>query len=154
MAERHQADIADQEIEGAGKQREAQCLHDEDWIERERRDREENDQSSAGDRDAPFRLAPNRRRRCKRCHQALRPNSPAGRTSSTIIMITKITVFEASGKNTLVSPSTMPSAKPVTIAPMIDPMPPITTTANTTMMMSEPICGDTLEIGAAMTQAK
>jgi len=30
-------------------------------------------------------------------------------------MMAKITVFEASGKNTLVRPSTMPSVKPVTI---------------------------------------
>ena len=34
-----------------------------------------------------------------------------------------------------------PSANPVTIDPMIEPMPPITTTANTTMMSDEPICG-------------
>jgi hypothetical protein len=31
--------------------------------------------------------------------------------------------------------------KPVTIEPRIDPMPPITTTANTTMIRSAPICG-------------
>jgi hypothetical protein len=31
--------------------------------------------------------------------------------------------------------------KPVTIEPMIEPMPPITTTANTTMIRSAPICG-------------
>src|SRR5689334_21095265 len=146
MAERNQADITDQEVEGAGKQRKAQRLHDEDGIEREWRGREEYDQGRGRDREAPLRFAPDRRRccRCQRRHHALRPNSPAGRTSSTKIMITKITVFEASGKNTLVSPSTMPSAKPVMIAPMMEPMPPITTTANTTMMMSEPICGDTL----------
>ena len=33
---------------------------------------------------------------------------------------------------------------PVTMAPMIEPMPPITTTANTTIMRFEPICGLTL----------
>ena len=59
-------------------------------------------------------------------------------------MMTKITVFDASGKNTLVRPSITPRPKPVTIAPMIEPMPPITTTANTTMMRSAPICGLTL----------
>ena len=53
----------------------------------------------------------------------------------------KTTVLDASGKNTLVRPSITPRPKPVTIAPMIEPMPPITTTANTTMMMSEPISG-------------
>ena len=77
-------------------------------------------------------------------HHALRPNSPAGRISSTIAMMTKITVFDASGQNTLVRPSMMPRPKPVRIAPMIEPMPPITTTAKTTMIRSEPICGDTL----------
>ena len=55
---------------------------------------------------------------------AVRPKKPAGRMSSTIAMMTKITVFEASGKNTLVRPSTMPSVKPVRMAPMIEPMPP------------------------------
>ena len=30
-------------------------------------------------------------------HHALRPNRPAGRTSNTIAMMTKITVFDASG---------------------------------------------------------
>ncbi len=59
-------------------------------------------------------------------------------------MMTKITVLEASGKNTLVRPSMTPRPKPVTIAPMIEPMPPITTTANTTMISSAPICGETL----------
>ena len=59
-------------------------------------------------------------------------------------MMTKITVFDASGKKTLVSPSMMPNPNPVTIAPMIEPMPPITTTANTTMMRLAPICGLTL----------
>src|SRR5438093_6569593 len=38
-------------------------------------------------------------------------------------------------------PSTRPRPKPVRIAPMIEPMPPITTTANTTMMRLAPISG-------------
>jgi len=43
----------------------------------------------------------------------------------------------------LVIPSITPSAKPVMIDPMIEPMPPITTTANTTMIRSAPISGRT-----------
>src|SRR5947199_57209 len=46
-----------------------------------------------------------------------------------------------------------PSPRPVTIEPRIEPMPPITTTANTTMMRSEPISGPTVKIGAASTPA-
>jgi hypothetical protein len=56
-------------------------------------------------------------------------------------MMTKITVLDASGKNTLVRPSITPRPKPVTIAPMIEPMPPITTTANTTMISESPSAG-------------
>src|SRR4029078_8410425 len=66
-------------------------------------------------------------------HHAGLPHRPAGRSSSTIAIMTKITVLEASGKNTLVRPSITPSAKPVRIAPMIEHTPPITTTANTRM---------------------
>ena len=35
----------------------------------------------------------------------------------------------------------MPSPKPVRIEPMMEPMPPITTTANTTMIRLAPITG-------------
>src|SRR3546814_6078263 len=49
----------------------------------------------------------------------------------------KTTVLDASGQNTLVKPSMMPRPRPVTIEPMIEPMPPITTTANTTMIRFE-----------------
>ncbi|KAG1245229.1 hypothetical protein G6F68_015147 [Rhizopus microsporus] len=49
-------------------------------------------------------------------------------------MMMNTTGLEASGQNTLGSPSITPRPRPVTMAPMMDPMPPITTTANTTMM--------------------
>src|SRR5262249_51225949 len=88
----------------------------------------------------------------RRRHEA-RPKRPAGRTSSTTAMMTKITVFDASGEKTFVKPSTTPRPKPVTIDPMIEPRPPMTTTANTTMMRSAPISGFTWEIGAASTPA-
>jgi len=38
VAEREEVDVADQQIESAGEQREAQRLHDEKWIGDERRD--------------------------------------------------------------------------------------------------------------------
>src|SRR5262249_41097819 len=124
--------------------------HQEDRIDEERRYRQQHDHDHEGDRlAAEARARHDRRRRTEQgiddaFHHALRPNSPAGRISSTIAMMTKITVFDASAQNTLVSPSTTPSPKPVRIAPMIEPMPPITTTANTTMIRSLPICGLTL----------
>ncbi len=34
-----------------------------------------------------------------------------------------------------------PSSRPLTMAPMIEPMPPMTTTANTTITSDEPING-------------
>src|SRR5262245_16219285 len=146
MAEGNEAAIADQQVEGAGEHGEAERLHHEQWIEENWRDEQHADHQHESELLAP--TGGGERGPRNRCgdggHALARPNSPAGRTSRTSAMITKMTVFEASGKNTLVSPSTMPSPKPVTIAPMIDPMPPITTTANTTMMSSAPICGDTL----------
>src|SRR5580698_5305753 len=54
---------------------------------------------------------------------------------------------------TLVNPSITPSARPLTMAPRIEPMPPITTTANTTMTSELPICGLTRITGADSTPA-
>ncbi|MCY1306169.1 hypothetical protein D9M70_560150 [compost metagenome] len=51
-------------------------------------------------------------------------------------------------------PSITPSPRPVRIAPRIEPMPPITTTANTTMIRFCPISGETCITGAASTPAK
>src|SRR5262249_38122726 len=140
------ADVADQQVESAGEQGKAQPLHQEHRIGDRRREREQRDHHEERDRLAAraFGALGGFERIDDAFHHVARPNRPAGRTSSTIAMMTKITVLEASGKNTLVSPSISPSAKPVTIAPMIEPIPPITTTANTTMMMSSPISGLTL----------
>ena len=44
MAEAEQPDIADQQVEGAGEQREAEQLHQEDGVEHEGRDDQEGDQ--------------------------------------------------------------------------------------------------------------
>ena len=68
-------------------------------------------------------------------------------------MITNTTVAEASGYQSLVSPSSTPSARPVTTEPAIDPMPPITTMANTVTIIGWPMIGETCIIGAASTPA-
>ena len=46
-----------------------------------------------------------------------------------------------------------PSRRPVTMAPMIEPMPPMTTTAKTTITSEDPIKGLTWTTGAASTPA-
>ncbi len=51
------------------------------------------------------------------------------------------------------SADTSPTANPAATDPNTDPSPPITTTANTVMMRSEPISGLTARIGAASTPA-
>jgi hypothetical protein len=82
VAEREQAAEAEQQVEGAGEEREAHRLHHEHRVDDERRDREE--QRHDGDTDVlMFHLCA--------------PNSPAGLISSTIAMMMKITVLDASG---------------------------------------------------------
>ena len=49
MAERQQPDIADQQVEGAGEERKAQRLHDEDRVEDERRDQRQSEQDRRQD---------------------------------------------------------------------------------------------------------
>jgi hypothetical protein len=49
VPEAQQADIADEQVEGAGEEREAQQLHQEDGVEEEGADREEGDQQDEGD---------------------------------------------------------------------------------------------------------
>ena len=99
VAEREQVDVADQEIEGAGEQREAERLHDEERIGDERRDRDQRDHHCEGD-PAGAAVAACRIRRgdggLGSCQAAL-PNRPAGRINRTIAMMTNTTVFDASG---------------------------------------------------------
>ena len=99
MTERRQADITDQQIKGAGEQCEAQRLHQKDRIEEKRRHNEKYDHQRNGDAETCIAVAAARERgRIENAlGHAVRPNKPAGRTSSTIAMMTKITVFEASG---------------------------------------------------------
>ena len=82
-----------QQVEGAGEERHAQRLHQEDGIEHERRASAARAASTASER-----AAADQRRRARRfIAQLARPNRPAGFTSSTIAMMTKITVLDASG---------------------------------------------------------
>src|SRR5262249_31687842 len=100
MAEREETAVTDQQVERAGEQRKAQRLHQEDRVDREGRDRERDDQNRERDPNAAIALAVRSRRRHRidhALHHALRPNSPLGRMSRTIAMMTKITVFDASG---------------------------------------------------------
>ena len=86
MTEGEQADIAEQQIEGAGEQRETISPHHELRIEeRGRRDRREKEDCIKRDGcGIPV-------------HQPALPKRPAGLIRSTMAMITKITVLEASG---------------------------------------------------------
>lgn len=82
VAEAHQPDIAQQEIEGAGEQREAQRRHQEYRIGEPGRGQRHDGQD--GDEEA------------LRVHLVC-PNRPAGLISRTSAMTTKITVLEAGG---------------------------------------------------------
>src|SRR5262249_27456120 len=117
VPEREQADVADQQVERQREEREAQRLHQEHRIDKRRRDDERGRHRHEDSGLAPGRASRNRRADLLRDirHYATLPNSPAGRIKRTIAMMTKITVFDASGKNTFVNPSMTPSAKPVTI---------------------------------------
>ncbi len=100
VAEREQADIADQQIERAGEQRDAQHLHDEEGIGDERRDDDEGKQQQrtrSPRRGASWRGAGVTAAADRRSCQATLPKSPEGRMISTIAMMTKTTVLEASG---------------------------------------------------------
>jgi hypothetical protein len=103
VPEGEKADIADEEAEGAREECKAQRLHEEHGIDEERGEDEEHEHDPEREN-----LVGGRRghlRRTRRLdvvargggHQAVRPNRPAGFTRRTRTMMTKITVFEASG---------------------------------------------------------
>ncbi|MNQ28018.1 hypothetical protein D3C85_412870 [compost metagenome] len=109
VAERQQSGEAQQQVEGAGEQREAQQLHQEHRVHRQR-----GDQRQAQQRQVEAALAQQRRAlallfdlgvhgrsrlnvfQTRHAHASF-PNSPAGRTSSTITITRKTTVLAASG---------------------------------------------------------
>src|SRR5215831_19888911 len=135
MAEREEAREADEQVERAGKEGEAEDPHEEDRVDQHRRRERGEEEQAVGDV-------------CAVDGHRSRPNSPAGRTRRTIAMSTNTTVAEAWGQKTLHRPSMRPRARPPTIEPRIDPMPPMTTTANTVMMRFEPMSGLTFSAGA------
>jgi hypothetical protein len=100
VPERKQVGVAEQEIERAGEEREAQRLHDEEWIGDERGDRDHGDHDREGD-SVGTTIAARRIRRgdggSEAHFQATLPKRPVGRIRSTIAMMTNTTVFEASG---------------------------------------------------------
>src|SRR6266851_2944079 len=101
VAEREEPDVADEEVEGAGEEREAQRLHEKHRVHEERRRREDSRHHPEGDH-LGDRHPRHRRGGCvdvfvgRRRHDA-RPKRPLGLTRSTSAMMTKITVLDASG---------------------------------------------------------
>src|SRR5688572_16372554 len=101
MTEGQKPRIADQQIECAGKDREAEHVHQENRIDEEWREQKGDDHSTevpggkAGG--APVGACGNRSDRWRGGRHAVLPNSPAGLIMSTMAMMTKITVLEASG---------------------------------------------------------
>src|SRR5579872_2568161 len=100
MTEGEKPDIADEKIESAGEERETQRLHHEKRVDDERRKDEEPGHNDESDGFVARGMAG---LRCfgrhggrAETHGAL-PKRPAGLIRSTIAMITKTTVFEASG---------------------------------------------------------
>src|SRR5690606_36533952 len=114
MPEGQQASVAQQQVEGAGEERIAHHLHDKDGIGAQGRQQGEKNREEK----IAYELT---------THFSF-PKRPAGRSSRTMTMMMKTTVLEASGQKTLVSPSMTPSPRPVTMEPMMEPMPPISTT--------------------------
>ena len=103
VAEAQQAAEPQQQVEGAGKEREAQHLHGEDGIDHERQGKQDAQQKDEDDLLMP-RHADRVRHGGKRdlgvlgCgHQAVFPNRPSGLIISTMAMITKMTTAEPSG---------------------------------------------------------
>src|SRR5690606_39592323 len=137
VTEGQQAGVGQQKVESAGKQGIAHDLHDEDRVGAHGRQQRDDDRED----DVTCQLT---------VHFSF-PKRPAGRSRRTMTMMMKTTVFEASGQKTFVRPSITPRPSPVTMEPMIEPMPPMTTTANTTMMRFDPMSGDTCMTGAAST---
>src|SRR3546814_19540569 len=82
------------------------------------------------------------------------PNSPAGRSNSTMTMMMNTTVLEASGQKTLVKPSITPRPRPVKMEHRMEPIPPMTTPAKTNMIRLEPKRGENGYMVAAGERAK
>ena len=91
VAERQQPDVADQQVEGAGKQREAQHLHQKERIDRQwRKQRQHHERGENGH--VPGFAAGGH----GASHLGV-PNRPWGLIISTMAMMMNMTVLEASG---------------------------------------------------------
>ncbi len=102
MAEREQPGVAEQQVEGAGEDRVAERGHHEHRIEADERRRDQQRQPGDGAdmgqaRDVGDGAGGRKRQGLGVAHQASLPNRPAGRTISTIAMMTKTTMLDASG---------------------------------------------------------
>ena len=100
MTERQQAGIADEQIEGAGEDGETQHVHEKNRIDEERRDEEHRNHAGEGPIVKACRAVAcptGDRCRWRWMRHAVLPNSPAGLIISTMAMMTKITVLDASG---------------------------------------------------------
>ena len=89
MAERQQADVANQKIEGTGEQCKTHCLHQEQWISDKRRDHQRRDHDDKGDGLAlrTQREALLGERINDAFHHPLRPNKPTGLEPSSTMAI-------------------------------------------------------------------
>ena len=72
------------------------------------------------------------------------PNRPCGRISSTTAISANMTMVAISGANSATRLMEMPTMRPATTAPTIEPRPPITVTTKASASTSEPISGLTL----------
>ena len=141
MPERQHPGVADQQVERAGKQGEAQHLRREQGINRKRRHHADYYHDAESHQQMPRRACGASSIVALSLH--IRMPGQESRRSDQQDDDHDDEDDGAGGfrvKN-LVSPSITPSPKPVRIDPMIDPMPPITTTAKTTMIRSAPISG-------------
>ena len=152
MAEGQQTRVASSSVEGAGEQREAQQLHQEHRVHRQRRQ-----QRSPAAPHRRFSAAAHAGARAPRWPAAPRPPGYWPYSSCSCLLTKESRRTNQQHRHhdqkhhgvrrfrieDLGQPSIRPMAIPVTMAPRIEPMPPITTTANTTISRFEPMPGVT-----------
>src|SRR4030095_9255489 len=85
--------------------------------------------------------------------QVLLPMRPSGRHTSTSAISRYTPMPDSSAKKTLPNVSTKPTSSEATSAPVMEPMPPITTTTKQMMSTLDPMPGYTDDIGAAIMPA-
>src|SRR5437899_653225 len=141
VAEREETDVAEEKVDRHREETPQQNVEGEHGVHHSRkreRDSEPDDVGKNGQRASHVRASSD-------------PKRPAGRTSSTIAISANATTFSSAGLKKAARLASTPTRNPATTAPAIEPIPPMTTTANAKMMSSLPISGETLRIGAART---